>query len=293
MLSIGVVITSLFSWALIPSHSCTTSLPACSHLAPGITPSASTCCTKQSNYGWRYALFTLGALSVLAFVARFGLFTFHESPKFLVSKGRDEEAVQVVKAVRAFNRRKSFGFGKWWTRPDESSSEEDDLLTLEDLQDCEREWEEREIERERLECECECEVQDDGDAIRRQAQNRLIDGLPTNSDGSGSHDAGRHLSGTPRPTSMHKKTSADDVIVESTSKHDIEDEAQSANSFGGVVRHRRRHGKAQTGGWKGRFGHLEVLFSTWGMARLTVLTWICYIADYWSVWAFWMVLAFC
>ena len=34
-------------------------------------------------------------------------------------------------------------------------------------------------------------------------------------------------------------------------------------------------------GAKKYVGHLGVLFSTWGMARLTVLTWICYAADYW------------
>lgn len=95
-----MIITSLISWILVPKFACSPGLPACTH---SLSSSAATCCTKESNYGWRYALFTLGGLSVLAFLARFVLFTFHESPKFLVSKGRDAEAIRVVHAVARFN----------------------------------------------------------------------------------------------------------------------------------------------------------------------------------------------
>ncbi|PSR73933.1 hypothetical protein PHLCEN_2v10240 [Hermanssonia centrifuga] len=168
----GVIITSLISWALIPKFACTPNLPACTAVSD---PSSITCCTKSSNYGWRYALFVIGALSVFAFIARFVLFSFHESPKFLVSKGRDAEAVEVVKAVAKFNRRSC-------------------VLTLQDMEDCER-------------------------------------------------------------------TSASDSD-------------ESLRGGGGEVAEKKAK--------KIRVGHLTTLFSTWSMTRLTILTWICYAADYWG-----------
>ena len=136
-------------------------------------PSAETCCTKASNYGWRYALFVLGAMSIAAFFARFVLFTFHESPKFLVSKGHDKRAVEVVKAVARFN---------GTTCP----------LKVEELERCEQE----------------------------------------SSVGSGSE------TGEPESEKKGRKVQVD---------------------------------------------HLATLFSSWAMIRLTLLTWVCYAADYWWV----------
>ena len=92
----------------MPNFVCNASLPACSSLRHSPAPiNASTCRTRGSNAGWRYALYTLGGLSVLAFFARFFLFTFYESPKFLVSKGRDAEACEVIRCVAAVNGRES------------------------------------------------------------------------------------------------------------------------------------------------------------------------------------------
>lgn len=160
----GVIITSLLSWALIPRFACQTDLPACSHV---LHPSSSTCCTKGDNYGWRYTLFTIGALSVGAFFARFVLFTFHESPKFLVTRGHDRRAVEVVEAVARFNGRRC-------------------TLSTRDLEECDR--------------------------------------------------------------------------VES--------------DVGGEGELEKKMGKA-------RVGHLGMLFESRKMIRLTMLTWICYAADYW------------
>lgn len=221
-------------------------------------------------------------------MARFGLFTFHESPKFLISKGRDEEAVEVVKHVRAFNRRKGFGFSKLWKRSADVRAEEesvdDDLLTMEDLQECERVWEERQRDHERFErmscdtcdCECECELGDGIEAGSGQA--RFIDGLPAMSGGSNAAEIGRLLAGAV-PTSVHMKTNSDEGLVVSTSKHDVEAPVRRPGPGG-------RTAHDEGGGWQRQFGHLKALFSTWGMVRLTLLTWICYIADYWRVSAF-------
>jgi len=53
--------------------------------------------------GWRYFLITIGGITLLMFLARFVLFTIFESPKYLVGKGRDEEAVRVVHEVARRN----------------------------------------------------------------------------------------------------------------------------------------------------------------------------------------------
>lgn len=45
--------------------------------------------------GWRYTYYTLGAFILFLWVVRFFVFPVHESPKFLASIGRDEEAVEV------------------------------------------------------------------------------------------------------------------------------------------------------------------------------------------------------
>lgn len=62
------------------------------------------CCTKESNMGWRYLFFTLGAITLAIFILRFFIFPFHESPKFLLSKGNDQAAVDVVRKIAEFNR---------------------------------------------------------------------------------------------------------------------------------------------------------------------------------------------
>ena len=57
--------------------------------------------------GWRYTLFTLGAITLLAFFLRFIVFRFQESPKYLLYRGRDDKAVQVLHNVAKFNGRES------------------------------------------------------------------------------------------------------------------------------------------------------------------------------------------
>ena len=75
-------------------------------------------CTRSKNMGWRYFQITMGGIAMIMFFIRFVLFTIYESPKYLMGKGRDEEAVRVVHEVARRN-------GK--TSP----------LTIEDLKACE------------------------------------------------------------------------------------------------------------------------------------------------------------
>lgn len=96
---IGVVISSAFAYAFIPNFSCGVDLQACSRVQAG-----EPCCTKASNYGWRYFMYTLGGITIGIFLARFVLFRFQESPKFLLYRGRDEEAVKVLQYIAKYNK---------------------------------------------------------------------------------------------------------------------------------------------------------------------------------------------
>ena len=57
--------------------------------------------------GWRYTLFTLGAVTLFAFIMRFVVFRFQESPKFLLYRGKDDKAVDVLHKIARFNGRES------------------------------------------------------------------------------------------------------------------------------------------------------------------------------------------
>jgi len=102
-----VVVTTGICYALIPKYSCGTledgsSLPSCNNV-----PDGTACCTKATNMGWRYVLFTLGTITLTAFFLRFVVFRFHESPKFLLYRGHDEKAVRVLHKIAEFNGRES------------------------------------------------------------------------------------------------------------------------------------------------------------------------------------------
>jgi MFS family permease len=74
-------------------------------------------CTKSENMGWRYFMLVMGGVALIMFLIRFVFFTVYESPKFLMGKGKDAEAVKVVHEVARRN-------GKTST------------LTLEELEAC-------------------------------------------------------------------------------------------------------------------------------------------------------------
>lgn len=55
--------------------------------------------------GWRYFVYTMGAMTFCMFLSRFLLFHLYESPKFLLSRGRQAEAVAVVHGIAYKNRK--------------------------------------------------------------------------------------------------------------------------------------------------------------------------------------------
>lgn len=60
-------------------------------------------CTRAKNMGWRYFLIAMGGLAMVMFVVRFVFFTIFESPKYLMGKGRNAQAVDVVHEVARRN----------------------------------------------------------------------------------------------------------------------------------------------------------------------------------------------
>ncbi|KAJ3769764.1 MFS general substrate transporter [Lentinula raphanica] len=82
--ALGQLLASLIAWPLIGNFSCT----------------SSTDCAKSDNMGWRY---TLGAITFLMWFLRYFIFNLQESPKYLLAKGRDEDAVKVLAHIARVN----------------------------------------------------------------------------------------------------------------------------------------------------------------------------------------------
>ena len=57
-------------------------------------------CSYQNNLGWRYTFWFLGGLTTILFLVRF-LFRIYETPKYLLGRGLDEKAVDVIHKVAA------------------------------------------------------------------------------------------------------------------------------------------------------------------------------------------------
>ncbi|KAI9172527.1 MFS siderochrome iron transporter [Paramyrothecium foliicola] len=103
--AIAQVVATLIAWPLLGNLTC---------------GEADENCTRSENMGWRYFVITMGGLTLLMFAIRFACFTIFESPKYLMGKGRDEEAIRVVHEVARRNGKTS-------------------ALTLDDLKACEPE----------------------------------------------------------------------------------------------------------------------------------------------------------
>ncbi|KAL8785213.1 MAG: hypothetical protein Q9213_003482 [Squamulea squamosa] len=107
---IGVVVSSGIAYGFVPKYACGAGgygadgelLQACSQVAAG-----QPCCDKASNMGWRYLMFTLGAICLFVFFLRYVVFRFQESPKYLLYRGKDEKAVKVLHNIAKFNGRQS------------------------------------------------------------------------------------------------------------------------------------------------------------------------------------------
>ena len=82
------LLATLVAWPLLGYHTC---------------QETATTCTRSANFGWRWFMITMGLLAMIMFCCRFFLFKLYESPKYLMGRGRDEEAVRVVHEVARIN----------------------------------------------------------------------------------------------------------------------------------------------------------------------------------------------
>lgn len=103
---IGVVFASAVAYgtAAKPSWRCNDSLPSCVTIPDGQPRNSSTCCTVDSNMGWRYLFIILGVMTLVIFFLRYFIFHLYESPKFLLSHGREQEAIDVLHKIAYFNK---------------------------------------------------------------------------------------------------------------------------------------------------------------------------------------------
>jgi hypothetical protein len=88
---------------------------------PSTTPTGK--CAYKDNQGWRYCLWTFGGITLLLSFLRF-FFRVYETPKYLLGKGKDKAAVEVIQKIAKRNG------GTTW-------------LTLEHFERVDRELEER------------------------------------------------------------------------------------------------------------------------------------------------------
>jgi MFS family permease len=96
---VGVVAASGIAYGTAAKYRCATDLLSC-HSVPAGQP----CCTVSSNMGWRYEVIVLGCITLFIFFLRYFVFPFHESPKFLISRGKEAEAIDVLHKIAKFNK---------------------------------------------------------------------------------------------------------------------------------------------------------------------------------------------
>jgi MFS family permease len=83
---IGQLVAGFFAWAFLPNFSCAD---------PSIDPTAGPC-TKSNNQGWRYVWYASGSLVFVMSTLRITVIRLKETPKFLVSEGKDAECVETL-----------------------------------------------------------------------------------------------------------------------------------------------------------------------------------------------------
>ncbi|KAL3477103.1 hypothetical protein BJX99DRAFT_246419 [Aspergillus californicus] len=88
--NLGQLIVSLLAWVFLANFSCP-------------TDSSPDTCARSENMGWRYTLITLGALSLAFTFIRIFIFKMPETPRYLLSQGKDQAAVDAVNYVARQN----------------------------------------------------------------------------------------------------------------------------------------------------------------------------------------------
>jgi MFS family permease len=85
--ALAQLLATLVAWPLLGYHTC----------------QEKTVCTRSANFGWRYFMIAMGSFAMFMFIIRFFVFHLYESPKYLMGRGKDAEAVKVVHEVARRN----------------------------------------------------------------------------------------------------------------------------------------------------------------------------------------------
>lgn len=85
---LGQLIAGLFAWAFLPNYSC-----------PGNPSETGVPCNWNTNPGWRYVWFANGALVLVMSIARITVIRLRETPKFLLSEGKDEQVIEILQFI--------------------------------------------------------------------------------------------------------------------------------------------------------------------------------------------------
>nr|QFR37178.1 MFS transporter [Cyberlindnera americana] len=80
---VGQTIAALISWAFIPNNSC----------------DGADYCPSNINRGWRYCWYVNSGVCLFAALVRVFVLKMEETPKFLVTCGKDEDAFEVLKNI--------------------------------------------------------------------------------------------------------------------------------------------------------------------------------------------------
>lgn len=94
---IGTLVATGIAYAFIPRYSCGGG-------DAELSGAEVSTCTNDENMGWRYSLYTIGGITLLVFFIRFLVFNFRESPAYLINRGDDEEAIQVLYSIAETNK---------------------------------------------------------------------------------------------------------------------------------------------------------------------------------------------
>ncbi|KAJ7573421.1 MFS general substrate transporter, partial [Mycena floridula] len=97
--AVGQVVASLISWVFLAKFSCDTTLIG-TVKPDGILYQ----CDNSNNNGWRYSYYTMGAMMLFFAVLRYFVFPMDESPKFLLSIGRDQDAIDIIHHIAKKNK---------------------------------------------------------------------------------------------------------------------------------------------------------------------------------------------
>jgi MFS family permease len=91
-------------------------------------------CSRDTNWGWRYVLFTGGSLVLVLSIARITIVRLKETPKYLLGAGRDAEVVETLQFLsQKYNRPCSLTLDKLEGCGEVRSAHGKKLFSLEEL----------------------------------------------------------------------------------------------------------------------------------------------------------------